>query len=108
VYAFDLPIEFYQGFDGGEHWSEGSNQTTRYLSAVPAGTYVLRLAIERSNFKKDDMVAITITQGVFRWLYWLIALLGVSLIPLGVVWHHHSFEKRRWSQSDFAPGGDDE
>jgi hypothetical protein len=105
VYGFDLPIEFYFGSEGGEWWSEGSKSASRYLSAPPAGSYVLRVSVERDRKRwgEPDTVAVHIVEGVFRWRYWLALLIALSVIPVGVILYHRSFEKRRWSQSDFAP-----
>lgn len=103
VVPFDLPLEFYYGNDGG-YWSEGSPRTTKFLSAVPAGTYVLRLSIERSDFTQPNHLAIDITQDILRARAWLFLLLGISIIPLGVAFHHFTFERRRWHDSDYAHG----
>ena len=43
VQPFSAPVEYYHGMDGGESWSEGSKETSVYLSALPAGAYTLRL-----------------------------------------------------------------
>lgn len=108
VVPFDLAIEYYHGYDGGESWVEGSRTATRYLSAVPAGTYSLRLAVERSSRSPvtDATLDLSLRQGVFRLQYWLFMLFCMSIIPIGVVIHHIVFEHRRRSQSDFA--GDSE
>ncbi|MCG8418343.1 MAG: DUF4178 domain-containing protein [Proteobacteria bacterium] len=97
VVPFDLSIEYYRGPD----WSEGGRSASKYLSAVPAGTYSLRVAVERSDWRRANALQITIKQGMVRFLYWLLALLLLSIIPIGVMIHHVKFEKRRWSQSDF-------
>ena len=103
VVPFDLPIEYYHGYDGGS-WSEGSPRTSKFLSAVPAGTYVLRLSVERSDFRKPNHLSIGITQDILRTRAWIFLLLGLSIIPLGVAFHHFSFERRRWRNSDHAHG----
>ena len=43
VQEFSIPIEYYQGVEDGEAWSEGSREGTVYISSLPAGTYVLRI-----------------------------------------------------------------
>jgi hypothetical protein len=103
VLQFDLPIEYYHGYDDG-HWSEGSKRRTRYLSAVPAGTYTLRLSVERSDFRKPGTLEIAVTQGVLQPFAWVFLFLGISFLPLGVAFHHLVFERRRWSRSDYAHG----
>ena len=39
--AFSLPVEYYSGVEDGESWSEGNRSPDVYLSARPAGTYIL-------------------------------------------------------------------
>lgn len=103
VVQFDVPLEYYHGYDGGR-WTEGSTRTLKYLSAVPAGTYSLRLAVERSSFRKSDTLIIELTQGVLRARAWIFLFLGISFLPIGIAIHHVAFERRRWSQSDYAHG----
>lgn len=107
VYAFDVPIEYYHGIADGERWTEGSRTSDKVLSAVPTGTYVLRIMVERQNYRQSASLLVTVRQGVVQWSSWLALLFGISFIPICVAIYHFIFERRRWSQSDFA-GGDDE
>ena len=50
VQSFDLPIEYYNGVDDGESWSEGGQEKEEFYSAVPEGNYALRLEVQRGNF----------------------------------------------------------
>nr|MDQ2938059.1 DUF4178 domain-containing protein [Acidobacteriota bacterium] len=43
VQPFAMPVEYYHGVEDGESWSEGDQATNVFLSALPAGTYTLRL-----------------------------------------------------------------
>jgi hypothetical protein len=45
VVPFDMVLEYYHGFEGGENWKEGNRQAKTFLSAQPAGKYRLRLEI---------------------------------------------------------------
>jgi len=42
VESVNVPIEYYNGVDDGESWSEGAKSTDASLSAVKPGTYTLR------------------------------------------------------------------
>ena len=110
VQQFALPIAYYYGVDGGESWSEGGQSKTKYLSGLPAGTYTLRLAadIDPKLGRRAVPVSVLVMQGKLRARYWLLLLLGICILPLAVIFHQHSFEKRRWFHSDFAPEEDDE
>jgi hypothetical protein len=107
VQEWSTTVEYYYGVDDGEAWSEGSQTKRVYLSAPPGGLYVLRLEAQRKSWSGPAQVEIEVRQGVPRWKHLLFLLLGISLIPLGVVIHLIAFEKQRWSESDHA-GGDDE
>jgi len=103
VAAFTLPIEYYHGYD----WKEGARSKTRYLSAMSSGTYLLRMGIWRKNYFRKSYATIHVSQGKFRARYWLLLFLGISIIPIGVAIHHRKFEKRRWSESDYADDDDE-
>lgn len=106
VHTFDMPIEYYHGTEGGEAWTEGSRQRTRILSAVSPGSYVVRLAVERSKRDVEHTLAIDIDEGVFYWRGWLVTLLLVSLLPICMILYHVYFERRRWRDSEYK--GSDE
>ncbi len=101
VVAFDLPIEYYHGYDGGS-WAEGSKYSTQDISSVPEGSYILRVAVERSHPRSDDTVQITITQDIFYLRYWILALVFLSVIPIWLLISRAILEQRRWEQSDYA------
>src|SRR5205814_523548 len=114
----------------GESWSEGSQSKQVYLSAVPGGTYMLRLEIEREvptgtaaldpqtkawmqehreELQRHNPAALgtpvtaRVTQGVPRLLPWFLTLLALSVVPIGVLFYHWSFEARRWKDSPYSP-----
>lgn len=110
---FLLESSYYHGVDGGESWSEGDRAQTVFLSAVPAGTYVLRLAPTwDGKLPPVATVDVQLRQGVMRWLYPGLALLAILFVPLILVFRVAAFESRRWQESMYAPnagsgGGDD-
>lgn len=110
---FLLESSFYHGVDGGESWAEGGQTSTVYLSAVPAGTYVLRLAPQwDGKFPPVGVIDVQLRQGVMRWLYPGLALLAILVVPLILVFQVAAFEGRRWQESMYGTaatvsGGDD-
>ena len=46
-------------------------------------------------------MTIRIDEGGVRLRYWLLLIIGLAILPIGVVIHHFSFESRRWADSDF-------
>jgi hypothetical protein len=110
---FLLESSYYHGVDGGESWSEGDHTQTVFLSAVPAGTYVLRLAPQWDGpLPPVRVIDVQLRQGVMRWLYPGLALLAILVVPLILVFRLAAFESRRWQESMYGPsagsdGGDD-
>jgi len=105
VQTFSLPVEYYHGVEDGESWSEGSQTPSVHLSAMPAGQYVLRLEVQWEKFQQPAAITVRIDQGVPRGGHLFVALLLISIIPLFVAFHHFSFERRRWADSDYSPYG---
>ena len=110
---FLIESSFYHGVDGGESWAEGGQANTVFLSAVPAGTYVLRLAPQwDGKFPPVGVIDVQLRQGVMRWLYPGLALLAILVVPLILVFQVAAFEGRRWQESMYgtaatASGGDE-
>jgi hypothetical protein len=110
---FLVESSWYHGVDGGESWSEGAQAQTVFLSAVPAGTYVLRLAPQwEGKVPPVRSIEVQLRQGVLRWLYPGLALLAILLVPLVMVIRVAAFESRRWQESMYSAqatsGGGDE
>jgi hypothetical protein len=112
VQNFAIPIEYYHGVDGGESWSEGSKESELFLSALPEGTYVLRLEAQwggdaaqgrPGHWQTPATVRVVLEQGVTRVVY-LVVVLAVIVVPVLVkVLLRHVFERKRWSESVFNP-----
>jgi hypothetical protein len=101
---FLVESSWYHGVDGGESWSEGAQAQTVFLSAVPAGTYVLRLAPQwDGKVPPVRAIDVQLRQGVLRWLYPGLALLAILVVPLLMVFRMAAFESRRWQESMYAP-----
>ncbi len=99
VVSFDKALEYYSGVDSDGSWSEGSNRGREVLGPVEPGTYLLRIEAQYGGTGDKDLEVI-VRQGVFRWIWFAIAL-GVLMIPFGLVaLHAHTFQKRRWQDSN--------
>ncbi len=105
VESFEKEVSHYTGVEGGEYWSEGSRSSTHVLPAVKSGSYVLRLDVQQPQASMRDSVDIRIRQDVFRWKHALLALILFAVPGLILAGWKWSFERRRWSQSDYAPSG---
>jgi hypothetical protein len=101
--GFSVPIEYYHGVDQGESWSEGKTSDNAYLSAMPAGKYILGLDIRWEKFQQPMTVTVKVEQGVMNGGYFIIALLLLTIPPFFVMLYHFSFSAKRWKDSDFSP-----
>jgi DNA-directed RNA polymerase subunit RPC12/RpoP len=113
VITFEMPLEYYHGTDGGERWSEGDNDDSKYLSRPEAGPYVLRVEAQWEPGKPPPLVRLRVREGVFRIVYLILALIGISVFPVISLLRKVSFESRRWQESAFnpftgAPAGEDD
>lgn len=102
VQSFDLPIEYYQGVEDGESWSEGDREQTVYLPALPEGRYTMRLEAQWDQAAPPQLT-VKVEQGVPRLLNMILLLVGLSIIPILAAIRHWSFERRRWADSAFNP-----
>jgi hypothetical protein len=106
VQSFPIDISYYQGVEDGESWSEGGQNDSAYMSAMPAGRYVLRLEGQWEKWQQPATVTVKLEQNVIHGLNLLVALILLSIAPVVMVIYHIGFERRRWSESMFG-GGDD-
>lgn len=105
VQQFDLPMEYYQGVEDGESWTEGSAEQAEYLPALPEGRYTMRLEAQWENWNQatPPQFTVRVEQGVPRFINLLLLLVALSLIPLLFAFRHFGFERRRWADSAFNP-----
>lgn len=102
-YDFEMGVEYYSGYEGGENWSEGSQSTEEIISALPAGTYQVMLQPYRENGSSVNTFALTVVEDVPLWSNFWVTLGLVILFP-AIHWlREYSFEKRRWMNSDYTP-----
>ena len=101
--AFSIPVEYYRGVEDGESWSEGGKSDNEYLSAMPAGEYILGLDVRWEKFQQPITVTVKVEQGVLNGGYLILALVLLSIFPFFVMIYHFSFAKKRWQDSDYSP-----
>lgn len=101
IAGFGLESSYYHGVDGGESWSEGGTSSSAYISPLPVGTYVLRMAILSGDAKPPEFT-IKVETGQTRAIYAILAFIAICLGPLVVVIQRTVFETRRWQESMFS------
>ena len=102
VIPFGVEMSYYHGVSGGESWSEGSPTSSVFLSAVPAGTYSVRLSAQRSH-RQTSSIHIQIHQGVPRWTTTFLLLGAILALAAYPAYRYFTFEMARWSESDYSP-----
>ncbi|OOQ57551.1 DUF4178 domain-containing protein [Mucilaginibacter pedocola] len=130
-------IEYYHGYEDGESWSEGSQQTDVLLSAIPAGKYHLNVypaagappapvtVPATTSFSADSAVVantggstasyaagpalhISATANPIIWKNFFVSLLLLCIYPAFAWYRMRAYEKKRWMNSDYSPYEDDE
>ena len=105
VEAMVIPIEYYYGVDGGESWSEGGQSNDATISAVPAGTYELRIEGSWRDWTKPMPIRVKVEQNVTRGMNFWAAFIVLAIVPVITVIRKFSFEAKRWSESMFGSTG---
>ncbi|TDP47732.1 DUF4178 domain-containing protein [Zavarzinia compransoris] len=103
-YSLVEAIEYYQGYDGGEYWSEGATGTWSSLSSIPPGTYRLLIDAEVGSMAPSaaaprpaaQELHIAVRDSAATYGTLVMALLLLALWPAWTVYRALSFEWRRW------------
>ncbi|RYY63842.1 MAG: DUF4178 domain-containing protein [Chitinophagaceae bacterium] len=108
-YGLEQGVEYYEGYDGGESWSEGSRHESGYLTAVPAGNYLLQLQVQREPMlARTDSARVRLTYDVPMMRNFWLSLLTLLGWPLVTYLRVRSSERSRWYNSPFTPFNYDE
>jgi hypothetical protein len=103
--SFTMPLEYYHGVDGGESWSEGRRARRVFLAHPPPGRYTLALGVQWQAGRTPDTLRVRVREGVFRWPYFILALLAISVLPVLSAIRRISWESQRWKDSSYSPFG---
>lgn len=105
IAEFDAGVEYYEGYEDGESWSEGSTSAVLRFRPPVAGNYSLYFdGIEKGSANLP--VNVTIREGVMLARYPLGLLAFCALMALSLWLRQQSFERRRWGDGD--DGEDDD
>lgn len=102
VEEMDGEFSYYQGYEGGESWSEGSYSTTRHFLAPAPGTYHMLFKANAGSGNgngppRGERLKITILQGAVLSRYFGMAFLLTIAFPFFALLRQYLFEKRRWA-----------
>ncbi len=105
VRSFDLISDRYSGVDGGESWSEGSQNRRIFVPRIPPGRWILRLDPESEAGKAPPSFRVRLTSGVPHVSHLILVIFFLFLVPTFLVFSKFAFEGRRWAESDFTTAG---
>lgn len=100
---FEQGVEFYYGYEGGEHWSEGSKNGSKIIHAVPEGMYHLNIQPVKASPYPTYNFSVKLTRDVSEWGNFWKALILLIIFPAIQHYRYNRFEKNRWMNSDYSP-----
>jgi hypothetical protein len=103
--AGNVSLSFYSGYDSDGAWSEGSRSGSADFPAIEPGRYLLRLSPETDARAPALPFSLQVEAGGLFWSNFIASLLLVAAYPAWLLLRRHSFEKSRWSESDYSPYG---
>jgi len=112
VESVNVPIEYYNGVEDGESWSEGGQSQDATLSSLPGGQYTLKVEGTWQNWQQPMPVTVKVEQNVNRGVNFCCAFVILALLPFFGLIRKWSFEASRWKDSMFSTsssgGGSDD
>ena len=115
VYTLGKEVSYYEGYEDGESWSEGSRSATALFKVPEAGRYTLELETpeggvgdnDTSNTLPQGAMTLTIREGFVGKRYFLGLLLLAGMAALWYPLARWRFEQKRWQAvADDAEGDD--
>ena len=105
--AFEKGVEFYDGIDGGEYWSEGSTKDDILVPNVPKGNYLLQIYSNRSSGSNLDYFKVKVNYDVPIWRNFFLFGLFLIVPPLVLFFYFQNKENIRWQNSPFGHNNED-
>jgi len=96
-YDFGREVSYYKGDD-----SEGSPNDSVIVPSVAPGRYYLRVEPEMAKNSPSMIYTLEIKRSVPSAAFFWIAAALLLIPPVLMTWRAASFERRRWSESDFS------
>ncbi|MBA3546686.1 MAG: DUF4178 domain-containing protein [Nannocystis sp.] len=115
--AFGVEASYYHGMDDGEYWSEGHGRGAVTIGGFEGGKYLLQIQTQRDTTslgggpffigatRHPTSYGIELVEDVYLTRYSGLALLVIFGVPMFGGLMGWIFERRRWRNSDYAPGG---
>jgi hypothetical protein len=92
--VFGEEVGYYHGYEGGERWTEGSQETTRVFQPIEAGAYRLVVSSEYDR-PVNTRIEVRANEVLVRYNALLSVLFLVTFV--GVLFPYASFEQQRFA-----------
>ncbi|TGE29552.1 DUF4178 domain-containing protein [Hymenobacter metallicola] len=99
-FEFTKSIEYYNGVEDGESWSEGRVDAEATIAQVPAGRYHLNL-YPSTDYNHQIFFSVTVTENPWVPSNLFLAMLAVLLYPTVLYFLRGAHEQNRWNHSNF-------
>lgn len=99
---FTKDIEYYEGVEGGESWTEGSKTEQFNICGVSSGSYKIKF---KPNIDSTDRISSNYSINVIwgendNWNFLIVLFTFVAFVILMLILKYN-FERQRWFESDF-------
>lgn len=99
---FSKDVEYYQGVEGGESWSEGSKTEEFNICGVSSGSYKIKF---KPNIDGIDDISNTYSINIIwgendNWNFLIVVFTFMALVII-LYFLKYNFERQRWLESDF-------
>ncbi|MCF0069414.1 DUF4178 domain-containing protein [Dyadobacter sp. CY261] len=103
-YSMQKGVEFYSGYESGEHWSEGDHDGVIHFTKIPAGTYFLKLTAARDSnmYSQVSVVSAKLIHDAISYRNMWIVMLLALVWPLTLGLSRYYSENTRWGNSPFS------
>lgn len=93
---FEMEAEYYSGYEGGEHWSEGSHIESGNIQYVDAGTYVLEVTPTQQIGSAGKLIRFTLISQKGSWsVFWVLTgVIVITNILLAIIGDYFNHKKR--------------
>jgi hypothetical protein len=98
AYDFGQEVSLYQGYEDGEHWTDGNAADEACLAGVPPGRYYLRVE-PQSDMPRAEYEIRVRRDVVATWPLFLVLFL-LPIPACNVALRSRLFEVARWKESD--------
>lgn len=97
VMDFSAQMSYYSGYEGGEHWSEGSKTDSVVFKIKDPGEYSFLVKGETASSSVHPNISIDVRQNVVLTRYFLIFFALTAFAAVVEILRKFNFEKKRWS-----------